>query len=349
MKNRNTMGNIEYALKNALWGLIGMIWYRNVLFRTIPGGSYTQSKMVLWGLTIACIILGTCLTRKRRRNYLSVLVNVLTPYEIYAIVSFKESLVRDYIWVIYVATTISVLYFGFVIILNIGNSKRVRFTRYIGHGFLGARTLAVCCIALAWIPVTINGLFGEALVQSDISPYVATESKVTIADNIDVVSNLREDTWNSLSVQERVDTLQIVANIECSYLGLPHELSVGAEPMEETTIAFYRDSTHQIRVNIEYLESMPAHEMLDALCHEAYHAYQHRLCDAWESVGNEYKNLMAFSYVSDYLANFENYTDGEDDFFEYYFLTCEQTARHYAASAVEDYYLKLEHYYGTEE
>ena len=58
---------------------------------------------------------------------------------------------------------------------------------------------------------------------------------------------------------------------------------------------------------------------------------------------------MVFSYVSDYLANFENYTDGEDDFFDYYFLTCEQTARHYAASAVEDYYLKLEHYYGTEE
>lgn len=152
-----------------------------------------------------------------------------------------------------------------------------------------------------------------------------------------------------ISVQERVDTLQIVANIECSYLGLPHELSVGAEPMEETTIAFYRDSTHQIRVNIECLESMTAHEMLDAVCHEAYHAYQHRLCDAWKSVGNEYKNLMAFSKVPDYLDNFEHYADGEDDYFKYYFLMCEQTARQYAASAMEDYYWKIEYYLETDE
>lgn len=160
MKSRNTMGNIEYTLKNALWGLIAMIWYRNVLFRTLPGESYTQSKMILWGVSIACIILGTSLTRKKRRNYLSVLVNVLTPYELYSIASFKESLVNDYIWIIYVATVLSVLYFDLVIILNIRNNKRVRLTRYIGNGFLGARTIAVCCIALAWIPVMING-FGE--------------------------------------------------------------------------------------------------------------------------------------------------------------------------------------------
>ena len=65
MKNRNTMGNIEYALKNALWGLIGMIWYRNVLFRPIPGISYAQSKMMLWGLAVVCIIVGASITKER--------------------------------------------------------------------------------------------------------------------------------------------------------------------------------------------------------------------------------------------------------------------------------------------
>ena len=87
--------------------------------------------------------------------------------------------------------------------------------------------------------------------------------------------------------------------------------------------------------------------MLDAVCHEEYHAYQYRLCDAWESVGADYKNLMAFSNVPDYKDNFENYVDGEDDFYGYYVLTCEQTARQYAASAVEDYYLKIDYYLGT--
>lgn len=348
MKNRNTMGDIEFACDNAFWGLIAMIWYRNVLFRAIPNVSYTQSKMVLWGLAIVCIIVGASLTKERRRNNISILINVLTPYEVYAILSFRESLFKDYSWILYVAATLSILYFVLVIAQSIGDRKRVSFQKYLEHGFLGARTLAVCCIALVWIPVGISGLFGNALVQSDVTPKAATETKVTIADNIDVVANLREEVWSTLSIQERLDTLQVVVNIESSYLGLPHELTVGAEPMEENTIAFYRDAAHQIRINIEYLESMPAYEMLDAVCHEAYHAYQYRLCDAWESVGSDYKNLMAFSNVPDYMDNFANYIDGEDNFDEYYVLTCEETARQYAASAVKDYYLKIEYYLETD-
>ena len=348
MKNRNTMGDLAFTFDNAFWGLLAMVWYRNILFRPIPGISFTQSKIILWGLVVVCIIIGASLTKERRRNNISVLINVLTPYEIYAFISFRESFFSKYYWILYVAAIISVLYFVLVIAQSIGRSRKISFAKYLEHGFLGARTLAVCFLALVWIPVSINGLLGNALVQSDVTPQAATETKITIADNIDVVSNLREDVWSTLNLQERVDTLQVIVNIECSYLGLPHELTVGADTMEENTIAFYRDNTHQIRVNIEYLESMPAREMLDAVCHEAYHAYQYRLCDAWESVGSDYKNLMVFSNVQDYKDNFENYVDGEDDFEEYYVLTCEQNARQYAASAVEDYYFKIDYYLGND-
>lgn len=342
------MGSIEYAFDNAFWGLAAMAWYRNVLFRAIPGIPYTQSKIILWALATICIIVGVILTNVKRRNNFSILINVLTPFEVYAVISFKEYLFHCYSWFFYVAASLSTLYFCFAIAPSIGRKKSVRFARCFEHGFLGARTVAVCCIALVLAPAALNGLFGNTIVQSDITPHTATEAKVTIADNIDTVANLREDVWKGLTLQERLDTLQVVANIECSYLGLPHGLTVGAEPMADHTIAFYRDDAQQIRINIECLENQPASEMLNAVCHEAYHAYQHRLCDAWMSVGNDYKNLMAFSKVPEYMDNFENYVEGKEDFDAYYALACEQTARQYAGNAVKHYYRQIENCPGTD-
>lgn len=342
------MGKTEYAFDNAFWGLAAMAWYRNVLFRAIPGTPYIQSKIILWVLTTVCIIAGVILTNVRRRNNFSILINVLTPFEVYAVISFKESLFYNYSWFFYVAAILSTLYFCLAIAPSIGRRKSVRFTRYFEHGFLGARTVAVCCIALVLAPVALNGLFGNAIVQSDITTHSVANPKVTIADNIDTVANLCEDVWKELTLQERLDTLQVIANIECSNLGLPHGLTVGTEPMADNTIAFYRDDAQQIRINIECLENEPASEMLNAVCHEGYHAYQYRLCDAWISVGNDYKNLMAFSKVPEYMDNFENYVEGKDDFDAYYALTCEQTARQYAVTAVEHYYCQIENYLGPD-
>lgn len=170
----------------------------------------------------------------------------------------------------------------------------------------------------------------------------------TIAANIDTVSNLLQDRWDTLDLNEKANTLQTVANIEASYLGLPHELNVKIDTLRESTIAQYDDRTHTITVSITYLESMPAEEMLDSICHESYHAYQHRLIDAYNSVDVEYRDLLTFYFVPIYEEEFQNYVDGKDDDLAYYFQMCEMKARDYAEESVIDYYEKIEMYTSDE-
>lgn len=103
-----------------------------------------------------------------------------------------------------------------------------------------------------------------------------------------------------------------------------------------------------ITINIDHLEVDPAHDILDSLCHEARHAYQHRLCDVYDSVSEEQRELLVFYNVQMYKQEFSNYVNGKEDAFGYYYQWCESDARAYAREAVIDYYSKIETYLGKE-
>lgn len=191
----------------------------------------------------------------------------------------------------------------------------------------------------------VSSLLGILCFSPSAEPAKRSNSEVvTIANNIEVVSQLEEEKWSTLSTAEKLDTLQTVANIEVYYLGLPHELNVIAEPLSENTLACYNDRTHVITINIDHLESDSAHDILDSICHEARHSYQHRLCDVFDSVSDEQKELLVFYNVQMYKQEFSSYVDGKDDATGYYFQWCESDARSYAREAVIDYYSKIETY-----
>lgn len=161
---------------------------------------------------------------------------------------------------------------------------------------------------------------------------------------MDTVLNLQEEKWETLSTDEKLSTIQTIANIEANFFGLPHELTVKLKTLGENTIAHYNDLNHSITLNIDYFDSYSASETLESLCHEAFHAYQHRLCDAYDSVDDASRNLLVFQYIQQYKNEFDNYIRGKDDFGSYYALTCESSAREYAEDGVEKYYNYIEKY-----
>ena len=343
MKKGNTMSIKGYIIDNAFWALFAMVCYRNLFFRHADGLTFLQSKLLLWGLVIGCVGVGVLSTVNRRRNYTSIVANVLMPYEIYAVITYGDIIFDNCLWML---IAIGLVVAGvFICVLVLGYlDPRHDIVASIIHGAWLSRTVVSVSLAVAFLPFTMNAFLGNALFASTEIPQNGIENKVTIADNIETVANLREEVWAGLTLQERIDTLQVVANIESSYLGLPHELNVGAEPMEESTVAFYTDRNHQIRINIDYLESFPAKETLAAVCHEAHHALQYALCDLWDSIDSNYRELIIFENVPSYKENFANYRDTEDDFLAYYLMECEQAARQYAEESVEDYYYKIDYY-----
>lgn len=85
-----------------------------------------------------------------------------------------------------------------------------------------------------------------------------------------------------------------------------------------------------ITINIDHLESDSAHDILYSICHEVRLAYQHRLCDVFDSVSDEQKELLVFYNGQMYKQEFSSYVDGKDDAIGYYFHWRESDTRSYA-------------------
>lgn len=248
-----------------------------------------------------------------------------------------------------------VLSAGYIFIISTTKiaSRRPRaliIIKKIRHCLLGMRTITTCCLLLIVASVAAGTLFGVSLTRSSVSPSKEkTGSTWTIANNIDMVCRFSETKWYALSSEEKTTAMQVIANIECRYLGLPHELTLITASLPGNTLASYDDRTHTIKIDIDHFEESPPDEIIDSICHEAYHAYQYRLCDAYDSMDDQYRSLLDFYDVAFYKQKFQNYSSGEDDFYIYYIQRCEVKARSYAKSAVAEYEYKISKYLGTDE
>ncbi|HWP79442.1 MAG TPA: hypothetical protein VN446_02265 [Candidatus Acidoferrum sp.] len=300
-----------------------------------------QSALLLWGLVIAFSAAGVALTWGRRRNGLSLYVNLALPFEAHAVLSHWPGMKLPLAGAMAAAGTAAIACFLLALFRRARSGERRGFVllRSIRHGLLGGRTAAAVCLSLLLIPLGVKAVFERELLRPTVAPALAAEEH-TIADHLDELRSLEEDAWETLDAEARLNLLQTVANIEDTYLGLPHELKVEAGNLDESVVGQYNDRTHTITVSADALLTRPAAEILDTLCHEAYHAYQHRLCDAYDSLDSDYKGLLLFYKAETYTDEFENYYDG-DDFEVYYSQRVEVDCRNYAAGAVEDYYAKI--------
>lgn len=349
MNNKCTMTLKSYITSNIYWGLWFMFCFRTVVFRTVGPLSLHQSKILLWSLLVGFVLLGTAATYKTRRNHLSVLVNVALPFEIYTVLSYKDYLSWQTTACLITASILSTAY-----ILIISTEKipcrqlrHIIIKRRITKCLLGTRTIIACCFLFIVLSVASTTLFGTSLTKSSINAYKDDGNDTwTIANNIEQVCLFSEERWHSLSNKEKTTAMQVIANIECRYLGLPHELTVVTAPLGENAAASYDDRTHIITINIKHFEESDPLDIIDSICHEAYHAYQHRLCDAYDSVDDQYKSLLGFYDVTFYKQEFAHYTNGSGNFYEYYFQHCETKARDYASDSVDEYKHRIQNHLG---
>lgn len=342
MKNRNTTGPFWFIFENILWTGILAIWMLNGAFRILPGCTLATSRMIYWMIAGVCLVLGICLTIERRRNSLSVFVNVVTAAVLYGWLTYHRTFPTAFSVAFGIAVVLCGIYVALVLAIHFKNPLS-NFAACLTHALLGARTIAVCCMSVVWLTILGSVLFGNALLSPGVAATLPAQQDVySDADNMAVLENLREEKWATLNTRQRLEVMQQIANMEAVHLGITHELNVGAEAMAERHLGYYTDSTHEIRISLDSLEYSEPEEVLNTLCHEAYHAYQHRLCDAYDNVGEEYQDLLVFSAARAYKHNFANYPDPDVDFDKYYSAACEANARSYAKTAVARYMAKLE-------
>lgn len=347
MQSINTKEKSEFIFDHAFWVAVSMIWYKNTLFKCIPNYTLKASEIILWSLVLLLTALGVALTFANHRNSISTLVNILIPYELYTVIVFWRDQKRFATISLCVSLLLTICYLILLFSPKIKSSeKRGRIIiRRAKRAFLGSRTIISFCMIIFLLPMGINAVFGRTVAFKAADAEVPSEDyECTIANNIDKVCNLRQEKWETLSLSEKANTLQTVANIEAYYLGLPHELNIKVMDVGDSTVSQYDDKTHSITLNSSFLDSAEASEALNSLCHEAYHAYQLRLCDACNSMDPKYRSLLSFNNVPSYQQEFQNYNNGEKYFMDYYYQVCEVTAREYAETSVQEYYYKIELY-----
>ena len=216
MTNNNTMSKGCYLFEHIFWGILTLIWFNNILFRNIEGLTYDQSRHFLWCTIILSLTVGAAITWKKRRNNLSLFVNVIIPYELYSLV-------------IAVSLLLSIMYVVLVLKPKIRAKARKEavIKARLVRSFLGTRTVVACCLSIMVLVLGVSSFFGVLFFSPSENPVNRSSGEgVTIAKNIEVVSLLEEKEWSALSTPAKLNVLQTVVNIETYYLGLPHELNV---------------------------------------------------------------------------------------------------------------------------
>lgn len=345
MGKRNTMRPQKYIGDHLLWLITAMLWYRGVLFTAIPGMTVNQSKIILWISALVLVAFGYIITMKKRRNNVSLFTNILLPYELYAVVTYRTYLPR-LVWSSVLFASILSLAFIVLGTLPVAHSEQrsaAGWKRQTVHSLLGARTITAVCILVLIVPIGVSKVFGLGLMTAK-TPLVSDASEAeewTVKNNIDTVRLLREEEWKELNPQQKLDVLGVVLNIEIRYLGLNHEVYLKSSVLNGETAAHYNHRDHEIVIDLGQLETAAAADVLDSLCHECYHAYQYQMIALYEDTPEKYRNMLLFQYVGSYIKETSNYNDGSGDLMDYYYQTIEIQARQYAELAVADYYGRI--------
>lgn len=240
---------------------------------------------------------------------------------------------------------ILILLYTYLVVYNPASKLKLREVlnkRLLKFLLNGVRTLSAFLLSVVIILMLALEILNVSPIHAKTDTIEHVENNELDLNKIDFLMLFREDIWTNLSVQERVDALQKIARLESDFLGLETGLIVEADFLQTNLIAQYDDNKRRIIFDIDYLEKDSAHDMLTALCHEAYHSYQHRIVDALQNIDQKYRSLLIFHDASLYERNFENYRhsfNGED---EYYFQIIEKDARSYSKLAVENYYKKID-------
>lgn len=346
MIDHSTQTWFDHLFDVLIADLVFVSLYRRLLFRTLPDTSLQLSSLVFWGLVFLVPLLNTFVVFRYRKGRWSALVSALLPLVIYNALAYRSTLG---LWVVSALGTALVLFVLYTLYWMLhpihcqarGLVYRSRLHRCLCFG----QSVSMVCLLLL-IPLLIfPQLTSSGVLNASTAAVSGTsEQPQTVRGNIDTLLLLQEDQWDTLTAHQRLNVLQTVANIEASYFGLNHELNVAAANLEEDVLGCYSDDTHTIRISLPLLEETSAHTALTTLCHEAFHAYEHRLADHYNTLTGDDRSLLLYAPAARYAAEFANYADSSEDFWSYYTQDCETDSRAYASYAVQEYYDLLDEY-----
>lgn len=296
MNNKQPLSLHEFASLAIVYMLIVMILVRRSVFRPITDISLENSKRLLWLMVILSLTVGCLITYKNKgNNYLALAMMAILPYEMYIAVTYLNA-IKTFLYISLLFALICGGAITFRILLRPikGRKKTKIISNRIKRGMAFTALISTLCLSLVVVPLIINILMGNLIVQSRTESLPSSKVDCDyIENNLNELKKLKPEKWGEISIGEKMKVLSIVANIESSKLGLPHELNLKVSNLDKYIISQYQRGTHTIALNFDYIEESTGLYMVDAVAHEAFHALQHCACEAYSEIDT--KNLSIFN------------------------------------------------------
>lgn len=333
----NTMGRVEFIAESLFWMLVGLFWFHHLCFLPLPGMTSVVSGWILWAVIIVGTALGMACAYRRWRSYLSVAAQTALPLGVYCAVA-----CRRYVPALATATLAAGCVLGAALWLLIltprirqgGDRKRILARRAERAAVYSIRAAALCLSVLLLVTGGRQMLgMGVIHARMDAEPPAARQASE------ETLEQLREERWQALTLQERMDVLGAVCAAESARLGVNAPLVLQASALEEDTLGRYRPDRQEITVALDLVENGSGLDCVTTLLHEVYHSYEWMLVELYLAAPEEYRNMWVFRHVESYMREFRTEPESYED---YVVRACETHAREYAELRTLEYEAMLE-------
>lgn len=348
---RNEMGKKRYII-NMIYGNIIFLWiYYITIFSAMKGFSELQSFILLIVAIFMGALLDLLLLGRYARNWRNIVITIpLVPgaYTIYTYLYYRSD------WCKKVLCVAGMFWGCYVIVLFVrrikekADCRRIILSRmrraYWGAKYVGA-LVCTMVIIIALIDTCISHRRLGCVFGIEATAYNDEDS---LAANMEQVLKMQPEEYSKLTVDEKVELLQVMADIQGRYLGLDRRVTVKTSSLENDRLGYYRDSTAVIQIDTEHLSDDPQ-SVLETLYHEMFHAAQHQYAHIYDQVSEENKKSYFLMDAEIYAEEIKNYENGENDILEYYAQKLEQDARAHGIIDAQQVYDRIEEYLTTQE
>lgn len=349
MENKRKLSSPGVVVDIILEQICLFALYMNGIFRTVNNTARPISTGAFIVFILASDIIGFKLLSHRKEIILNSWLIVVWPFGIYTYLTYIT------LFKLYIICSLSavLLFTGLFALLlyrskfkdGIGKSGKQK--EYISKCAFFMHFAMTLCMTVLLVFMIINRISGNNILNSKTQPSGKPDSAYSIEECIDDLMILEEDNWKAANTESKLNVLGIIANIEGDSMGITHTFTVGTSKLEDKVYGGYSNDTFTVYIDIDHLEYSDPRSVVNTVCHEVRHCYQHMTVLEYENADESSKGLLIYKEAAKYKEEFENYPDVEENPTEYFYLACETDARAYAREAAPKYFEAVDKHSGN--
>ena len=312
------------------------LFFRLVLFKNMAGFGILSSVIAYVSFhAIFTVFYALLLTALEDDSMTAAFVSVTFPGVVYTVLTHSEMRPR---FLLSLAVVSGIFAIVFLYILITKKKKRaIRVAKVLG-AYVKLAGVLVFLVVAGPLFTSVMLSTGTAFSGRAIDPVVISENRFSdtaiIEANKDSLTELAD--FDEMSVSDKLDTLQLLANIEAEYLGIERPVVVSYNLSGNVWGEYTGREKNIIRIDAKRLACEEGKEIFHTLFHECYHGYIEALLDKYPE---ESGALLFEREMEAYRFEDENYVspDRTEELSLYAEQLCEIRCNEYADKRLSDY------------